>query len=400
MSGFPQWPSVKGRLGAPNCTRYGKCSPPQWASPVLRLLTEGHWGFPRVLMERSAAAVSRRAVVTVLCVMTLLLGEAPTLHAGEAVVAVAITPDQVVDRGLAALVKMQQADGSFGEGAGITALAGMALLSGGHTPTRGRYHEASQRALRAVLAKRDRVSGYLGADMGNMYSHGFAALYLAECYGMAPAEPVRAALESAIDLIHQAQNREGGWRYSPVPDDADISVTICQVMALRAANNVGIGGKATEDAIRKAIAYVRRCANPDGSFNYMISGGGWGTSGPEGVPRAAAGAMSLIGAGIHETSDPQLGPALRFLNKQVVAHLKGQGDYYWYGQYYASQALFHSPNVEEWDRYWKEAWPIIARKQGRDGLWTEGEGPGPAYATSMALIILQIPNQYLPIFQR
>jgi len=94
-------------------------------------------------MERSAAAVSRRAVVTVLCVMTLLLGEAPTLHAGEAVVAVAITPDQVVDRGLAALVKMQQADGSFGEGAGITALAGMALLSGGHTPTRGRYHEAS-----------------------------------------------------------------------------------------------------------------------------------------------------------------------------------------------------------------------------------------------------------------
>ena len=29
-----------------------------------------------------------------------------------------------------------------------------------------------------------------------------------------------------------------------------------------------------------------------------------------------------------------------------------------------------------------------------------GEGPGPSYATAMALIILQIPNNYLPIFQR
>ncbi len=342
------------------------------------------------------SSVRRMAMLAVI----VLLFVNGNLRAADEVAPIAITPDQVVDRGLAALVKMQQTDGSFGEGSGISALAGMALLAGGHTPTRGIYHDASLRALRAVLAKADKLTGYLGGDSGNMYSHGFATLYLAECYGMAPEAPVRSALEAAIDLIHTAQNNEGGWRYSPVPVDADLSVTICQIMALRGAYNVGIGGQESLDAIARAIAYVRKCANSDGSFNYTAGSSGWGTNGAEGVPRAAAGAMSLMGAGVTDLADPQLGPALRFLGKNFGAHLKGTGEYFWYGQYYTAQAMFHSPNADDWARYWKDAWPIIAKKQNREGQWTQGEGPGPAYSTAMALIILQIPNNYLPIFQR
>ena len=44
--------------------------------------------------------------------------------------------------------------------------------------------------------------------------------------------------------------------------------------------------------------------------------------------------------------------------------------------------------------------PVITARQDRNGLWLQGEGPGPAYNSAMALIILQIPNNYLPIFQR
>ena len=90
-----------------------------------------------------------------------------------------------IDRGLAALVKLQQPDGLIGEGAGISSLAGMAFLAGGHMPTRGLYKDASARCLRAVISRQDPFSGYLGADLGNMYAHGFATLYLAESYGMA-----------------------------------------------------------------------------------------------------------------------------------------------------------------------------------------------------------------------
>ena len=111
--------------------------------------------------------------------------------------------------------------------------------------------------------------------------------------------------------------------------------------------------------------------------------------------------MSLIGAGVTDTNDVVLGPALRFLSKQVIAHLEApQGDRYWYGQYYASQAMFHSPDPEEWQRYWDKAWKVIASLQDEDGTWTKPESYGPQYATAMALIILQIPNNYLPIFQR
>jgi len=314
---------------------------------------------------------------------------------------VALTPDAVVEKGLAALVKMQLADGSIGEGAGISGLAGMALLSGGHTPTRGKYREQSAKVLKYVIAAQDKMTGYLGGGMGNMYAHGFATLYLAECYGMSPDPQVKKSLEAAVDLIHRCQNSEGGWRYMPAPIDADISVTICQIMAIRAANNVGIGGDKNQQVITKAIGYVRRCANTDGSFNYTAnSGGGWGTNGPEGVPRCAAGTMSLIGAGVTDTNDAVLGPALRFLNKQVVAHLEAKGDWYWYGQYYASQAMFHSPDPDDWQRYWDKAWKIMAGLQDEDGTWTQPESYGPQYGTSMALIILQIPNNYLPIFQR
>ena len=48
------------------------------------------------------------------------------------------------------------------------------------------------------------------------------------------------AIVRACRLIVNTQNDEGGWRYNPVPYDADVSVTICQVMALRSARNAGI----------------------------------------------------------------------------------------------------------------------------------------------------------------
>ena len=98
--------------------------------------------------------------------------------------------------------------------------------------------------------------------------------------------------------------------------------------------------------------------------------------------------------------DPSIKSSLRFLRKNVELHLKGQGDYYWYGQYYAAQALFHSPDPSDWDEYWAKAWPIITAAQSADGLWSRNDSVGPAYNTAMALIILQIPNNYLPIFQR
>ena len=52
--------------------------------------------------------------------------------------------------------------------------------------------------------------------------------------------------------------------------------------------------------------------------------------------------------------------------------------------------------------YWKQWYPAIReellRQQESDGRWKSPHGD--VYATAMALLILQVPNRYLPIFQR
>ena len=73
---------------------------------------------------------------------------------------------------------------------------------------------------------------------------------------------IREKLQKAVRLIINTQNNEGGWRYQPVRADADLSVTICQINALRAARNAGIFvPKETVDAcikLRQAVAEPRR----------------------------------------------------------------------------------------------------------------------------------------------
>jgi len=179
-----------------------------------------------------------------------------------------------VERGLAWLARAQNEDGSFGRGrmsenAGIVSLCALAFMADGSVPGRGRYGAAVERALEYVL-KHVTESGLVTSDGNNgpMYGHGFATLFLGEIYGMSPDDVrVRDALVRAVRLIENSQNGEGGWRYNPVPDDADVSVTICQVMALRSARNAGI--RIPKDVVDGAVRYVRECQNPDGGFRYM-----------------------------------------------------------------------------------------------------------------------------------
>src|SRR5206468_2622379 len=82
---------------------------------------------------------------------------------------------------------------------------------------------------------------------------------------------VRDTLGRAVKVILESQNREGGWRYQPVPEQADISVTVCQIMALRAARNAGV--EVPKSVVDQCVKYVRDCQTPDGGFRYFKQGG-------------------------------------------------------------------------------------------------------------------------------
>src|SRR3954454_14963675 len=245
-----------------------------------------------------------------------------------------------VEKGLAWLAARQAQDATFvqhgySNHAGITALAGLAFMQAGNLPGRGKYGREVQNCLDFVLNSCTE-SGLIASDMtqGPMYGHGFATLFLAEVYGMTGDEGVKEKLQKAVKLIQKTQNREGGWRYQPVPYDADISVTICQVMALRAARDAGI--KVEKEVIDKSIQYVLNCQNPDGGFSYMARGGGGGNSG---FPRSAAGVAALYYAGVFEGKNLERGLAyLRQFTPGPNRNSNNDGHYF-YGHYYAVQAM-------------------------------------------------------------
>ena len=223
-----------------------------------------------------------------------------------------------------------------------------------------------------------------------MYGHGFATLFLGEVYGMNPEDKrVREALEKAVAIIIGSQNEEGGWRYNPIPFDAAVSVTICQIMALRSARNAGI--KVPKETIDRAVSYVRECQNPDGGFRYMRQ------NGSSAWPRTAAGVSSLFYAGIYE--DDSINRGLDYLmGNALPGEASATQAHYYYGQYYAVQAMYLAGGD-----YWKKWWPAVRaeliQRQSSNGGWLDHYAGG-AYSTAMALIVLQMPKRYLPIFQK
>ncbi|MBL8696349.1 MAG: terpene cyclase/mutase family protein [Planctomycetes bacterium] len=332
-----------------------------------------------------------------------------------------------VDRGLQWLAARQQPDGSWlgdvgfklnnsyhvvPEGdnrahVGVTAIAGIAFLANGQIPGRGKYGAVVDKAL-AFVSSCVEENGFISSNQTRMYSHAFGTLFLAEALGMSHRPDLREKLQDAVRLIVDSQNSEGGWRYVPFAKESDMSITVCQVMALRAARNVGIPvPKATID---RAIDYVKKSAVREngprngwgyddevGAFRYQVQ-----TFSRSTFPLTAAGVVSLNGAGVYSDRDIDLG--LDYLDRNLRGFSSDYGGrmghyFFYYGHYYAVQAMFVAQGPRG-QRYWEHIKQQLIGMQEPDGSWPNHVGPGPNFATAVATLILQIPYRFLPIFQR
>ena len=347
----------------------------------------------RIIAAQAACGFARLLVITLIGGTIFF---APLARGDEAPGFIEITPQcrTAIDHGLAFLATQQAPDGSFGndrsgQAVAVTSLACLAFMANGDMPGRGAYAPQVEKGLDFVLRNVQETGLIAGdASQGPMYGHGFGMLFLGEVYGMTADRRVREALVKAVRLIVATQNPEGGWRYHPVPFDADISVTITQIMGLRSARNAGLS--VPKETIDRAIVYVRQCQNPaDGGFRYMLNAGG------SAFPRSAAGVASLYYAGIYHDAALQRG--LDYLLHQRPDPNGRNGGHYHYGHYYAVQAMFLAGG-----KYWAEWFPTIReellQQQQPNGGWPSEHGD--EYGTAMSLLILQVPNRYLPIFQR
>jgi hypothetical protein len=116
-------------------------------------------------------------------------------------------------------------------------------------------------------------------------------------------------------------------------------------------------------------------------------------------PRTAAALSALFCAGVYHGDEITKGLSFLLNNKPSdLSHfVRHETTYYFFGHYYAMQAMWTAGG-----EYWKKWYPLIRDEllvsQREDGSWNDSICPH--YATAMACIILQTPNNYLPILQK
>ena len=180
-----------------------------------------------------------------------------------------------------------------------------------------------------------------------------------------PRDDLRDKLSRAIDLIVRTQNAEGGWRYQPRREDADISVTICQVMALRAARNAGL--RVPNETVDRCVEYVKKSQNADGGFRYMLHAGGESQ-----FPRSAAGVVALYSAGVYEGPRDRRGAGVSRSVFAARGRVGGQSQdgHFFYGHYYAVQAMWQASG-ERWERWYPAIRDVLVSRQQPDGSWAD-----------------------------
>jgi hypothetical protein len=318
--------------------------------------------------------------------------------------------ESIIRGSLKYLASRQTASGAF-EGeteqekrhiVAMTAYVLMAFQASGNLPGQGEYGQVVEKGLQFLLDMQQ-ADGIFG-DRNNdkyMYHHGIASIAVGELYGESRSPLIRAKLEKAIKVILSSQNQDpndtdfGGWRYRPIVSDADVSVTVLQVVALRAAKNGGL--EVPQKTIDNAVVYIRRCFDKSrGGFLYRPQDRGKGP----GFARTAAAIYSLQVCGHYEDPLVKVGADYLLSNKDDRL-------WYTYGNFYAAPAMFMLGG-QFWISYYNYTRNFLLKHavvKGQHVYWEpnldhERGNEGPMYNTAVYAKILAMPYHYIPLYQR
>lgn len=314
-------------------------------------------------------------------------------------ITVKVTPEirNLIKGGLKYLASKQRIDGSWalhegqmGHPVAITGYVLLAFMASGNLPHEGEYAKNVADGMQFLLESAQPDGLYRNVSAGQyMYNHGIATIALAELYGESNSPTLRPKLERAVDVILKSQNPAGGWRYSPTPRDADISVTVLQVVALRAAQDAGLS--IPQESITKAIDYVNSC------FNKTKKGFSYQPGGDPGFARTAAAIYSLQILG--KSDDPNVKTGSEYLTSSK------ERNYWSYGNYYAAPAQYMIGG-DTWRAWYDKISEELIKTAQHDGdkvFWEKAADPstpGPVFSTAVFIHVLSMPYHLIPLYQR
>lgn len=310
--------------------------------------------------------------------------------------------EAVIRGGLKWLVSKQLPNGAWGSTGdeqryqvAMTGYTLIAFLAAGNLPGEGEFGKAVSAGTQYLVDQIGPEGLFANRNSGQyMYSHGVASIALAEIYGQTRLPSMRPKLEKIIKLIISAQNSEGGWRYRPVASDADISVTVLQVVALRAAKNGGLD--VPQATIDRAVGYVKACYDSaSGGFAYQPGR-------DPGFARTAAAIYSLQVCGLYDD------PMVKRGSEYLVKNFQRSEQWFTYGNFYAAPAQYMMGG-ETWERWYAQMKEILLKNvspvRGDMYYWEPKldaghGGVGPTYSTAVYVMILAMPYHYIPLYQR
>jgi hypothetical protein len=309
-----------------------------------------------------------------------------------------------IDKGCGYLAAVQKADGAFpadlGDTTAVVGLAALAWMGAGSLPGEGPFGRECARAINYLIVQQQ-ADGLIhkdGTGSPPLYGHGYAVLALAEAWGESQDDRIGKALKKAVLRLATCQSKRGGWRYEPDGREDDLSSTVIQLMALRAAADAGCF--VPKDTMERAANYVKslhnaRAKGGDGGFAYRPGG-----DQASAYPRSAAGLTALLVAG--EFRAEAVREVLVYLLQFQPYGRKGAYQFVYYGHYYAAYGIHQTQSLGEWGtRAWKAWYPAVVSemvgKQNQAGSWIGMQG---ASTTTLALLTLEVPLRFLPVYQR
>jgi hypothetical protein len=253
--------------------------------------------------------------------------------------------------------------GKFADTA-MTGLALLAFLGAGHTHNDGGpYADCVHRGLSYLcqqqfpsgdLSGRNQIGQQPTVRYARMYSHGIAAIALAEAYGLTQDQDLLVPVKNAVDYSLKAMNpRTGGWRYDFASEDpGDTSQFGWQAMLL---NSASVSNAAPLGGHHRVL--LQRFLD---SVTTGKSGGlaVYRNLNPQSRPASEQASVAMTAEAFAMRTMlglPMSAQATREAKQMLLNQLPGSSEpnfYYWY---YATLALYQSqPHSEAWT-LWNEA---------------------------------------------
>ena len=307
--------------------------------------------------------------------------------------------EAAIDQGTKWLVQALNPDGGCGvditqpSDIGCTAMAGLAFLSQGSTPTRGSRTKEANRILNFILKAVDEmppddITCLTGTQIQNKigrHAHTFfAAVYLSQIVGeVNNPERAQKALRKLIYVTQRTQQPDGGW------GDGSWAPVLGTVMAWMGLRGGYFAGARVEASIEQTEEKLLKQMKEEAQ--------GWMHS----LYKNASGVRVLYatGRGGGAVARKTLEEILRLVTTDKTPFTQAGGEEY---------LAFHLINecmLQEGGRDWQKWFPCVRERlieaQNKDGSWTGHHCiTSRTFCTAASLLVLTSPNRYLPISQK